>query len=312
MALRKKIRILITNIIIFMMKNNSSLKIINWLFNISSWKISDHFIRYIKKPNYNFFWRIKLINKNTVLTRVGDNHANSWDYALSYKWHDIGLSKVEKIIDDFYDENGLFIDIGSNMGLRSLTYLSSKKKCLLFEPNTDLHKFNKELFELNNFSNYELSSFCLSDSNRKEMIYISSSSYMSSLDSEIAKQDNIIDEREVKLITLDSYLTDYKEIVKNIKIDVEGHEYSVIKGAQKTIQNNKPTLLIEILDENGNRKLICDFFKNLNYSIYEITNNNSERFLNKIINNNFSNNCTNYLFVENSDLNKKLNKSITI
>ena len=295
-----------------MMKKKITLKIVNYIYNISSWNVSDHFVRYIKKPDHNFFWRIKLINKNTVLTRVGDNHANSWDYALSYKWHDIGLSKVEKIIDNFYDENGLFIDIGSNMGLRSLTYLSSKKKCLLFEPNIDLHKFNKELFELNNFSNYELSSFCLSDYNRKEKIYISSSSYMSSLDSEIAKQDHIVDEREVELITLDSYLKDNKEIVENIKIDVEGHEYSVIKGAHKTIQNNKPTLLIEILDENGNRKLICDFFNNLNYSIYEITSNNSERFLNEIINNNFSNNCTNYLFVENSELINKLKKSIIL
>ena len=135
---------------------------------------------------------------------------------------------------------------------------------------------------------------------------------MSSLDSQIAKQDNIIDEREVELITLDRYLKNNMKIVKNIKIDVEGHEYSVIKGAYNTIQEYKPTLLIEILDEKGNRNLICDFLNNLGYSIYEITSNRSDRFLNKIINNNFSNNCTNYLFVENSDLNKKLNKSITI
>ena len=312
MRLKKKIRIILSDIIVLMMKKKITLKIVNWLFNISSWEISDHFIRYIKKPKHNFIWKIKLINKKTVMTKVGDNHKNSWDFALSYKWHDVGLSKIENIINDFYNEDGLFIDIGSNMGLRSLTYLSSKKKCLLFEPNIDLHNFNKELFKLNNFSNYELSSFCLSDSNRKEKIYISSSSYMSSLDSQIAKQDNIIDEREVELITLDGYLKDNKKIVKNIKIDVEGHEYSVIKGAHKTIQEYKPTLLIEILDKKENRNLICDFLNNLGYLTYEITSNSSERFLSKIINNNFSNNCTNYLFVENSELIKKLNNSIII
>lgn len=308
MALRIKSRILITNIIIFMMKNSLSLKIINWLFNISSWKISDHFVRYIKKPKHNFIWKIKLINKKTVMTKVGDNHKNSWDFALSYKWHDVGLSKIENIINDFYNEDGLFIDIGSNMGLRSLTYMSSKKKCLLFEPNIDLHKFNKELFKINNFSNYELSSLCLSDSNRKEKIYISSSSYMSSLDIEIASKDEIIGEREVELVKLDSYLKSNTEKISSIKIDVEGHEYSVLKGAKHTIETNCPTMVIEILDDEKNKELIFNYLYNLNYTIYEIMSNNSDRFLNKISVNTNSKICSNYLFVKNKSLIKILDK----
>tara|TARA_B110000977_G_scaffold196706_1_gene277652 strand:+ start:1536 stop:2474 length:939 start_codon:yes stop_codon:yes gene_type:complete len=311
MMMKKKIRIFITKLVIFLMKFKLSLRIINYLFNKSSWKICDHFVRYIKKPNYNFYWKINLLNNKSILTRVGDNHDNSWDFAISYKWHDIGLSKIEKIIDEFYENNGLFIDIGSNMGLRSLTYLSNNKKCLLFEPNIDLHKFNEELFRINNFSNYELSNLCLSDSKRKDKMYISSSTYMSSLDKKIAKQDNIIDEREIELTTLDDYLINNKEIVYNLKVDVEGHEFAVIKGAQKTIKKHQPTLLIEILDQTENRKNICNFLYELNYNVYEIKSNNSEKFITKIYNNNFSNNCTNYLFLNNPNLIEILDKSYT-
>jgi FkbM family methyltransferase len=52
------------------------------------------------------------------------------------------------------------------------------------------------------------------------------------------------EDRRVELRTLDSY-----ELggVRLIKIDVEGHEQSVIRGATKTISdNNQPSLIIEI------------------------------------------------------------------
>jgi FkbM family methyltransferase len=50
-------------------------------------------------------------------------------------------------------------------------------------------------------------------------------------------------DQEVELRTLDSYWFD---AVTLIKIDVEGHEYSVIEGAVETIRISKPALLVEI------------------------------------------------------------------
>ena len=293
-----------------MMRNNLTLQLVNYLFNISSWKISDQFVRYIKKPKHNFIWKIKLLNKNSIVTRVGENHKNSWDFALSYKWHDAGLSKLEFIIDKFHvDNRGLFIDVGSNMSLRSLTFLSSNKNCLLFEPNTDLHDFCNELFELNNFSSYKLHSQCLSDKNRRDTIYISSSSYMSSLESEIASQDDIIDERDVELITLDYHLSNYQEKVNYIKIDVEGHEFAVLAGAKDTIENHKPTILVEILDKEENRNSICNYFLNLDYKIYEVHNYNSINIFQEVINYKFSNESSNYLFVYDKKLIEVFNKN---
>jgi len=51
----------------------------------------------------------------------------------------------------------------------------------------------------------------------------------------------------VQLETLDSHqLTD----VGMIKIDVEGHEAQVLKGAKETIQRCRPTLIVEVIDAN--------------------------------------------------------------
>lgn len=61
----------------------------------------------------------------------------------------------------------------------------------------------------------------------------------------------------VTLQTLDSYQF---ENVSFIKIDVEGHECSVIEGAIATLASSKPALLIEI-EQRHNSRPIAEIFK---------------------------------------------------
>lgn len=63
----------------------------------------------------------------------------------------------------------------------------------------------------------------------------------------------------VSLQTLDSY---HFEGLSLIKIDVEGHEYSVIEGATTTIASSKPALLIEIEQRHIDRP-IADVFQKI-------------------------------------------------
>jgi len=54
-------------------------------------------------------------------------------------------------------------------------------------------------------------------------------------------------EKEIKLARLDDFGI---ENVGFVKIDVEGHEVEVLKGAVATIGNSRPTVLIEVRDRN--------------------------------------------------------------
>ena len=63
----------------------------------------------------------------------------------------------------------------------------------------------------------------------------------------------------VLLRTLDSFSFDH---VSLIKIDVEGHEYSVLQGAKATLANSKPALLIEIEQRHSVRP-IAEVFREL-------------------------------------------------
>jgi FkbM family methyltransferase len=52
-------------------------------------------------------------------------------------------------------------------------------------------------------------------------------------------------QKQVEIITLDDFLKSETRPVKAIKIDVEGHELAVLRGAQRTIQRDRPVIVLE-------------------------------------------------------------------
>ena len=57
--------------------------------------------------------------------------------------------------------------------------------------------------------------------------------------------------KRMKCTTLDTDLADYKEHIAAIKIDVQGHEYQVLKGAEQTIRTHGACLCLELNDGNA-------------------------------------------------------------
>jgi len=53
--------------------------------------------------------------------------------------------------------------------------------------------------------------------------------------------------RPVETVAIDSFISGQVDVVK---IDVEGHEIEVLKGAERTIDRWHPTLIVELLDRN--------------------------------------------------------------
>lgn len=130
------------------------------------------------------------------------------------------------------------IDIGSNCGIWTRVMARCFEKIICFEPNTECH----EAFWANNREgNVELYSCALgNDSGKAKLNLVSEkSTAFSRVDS-----DGI----DIEMHRLDDF--GFNE-VDFIKIDVEGLEHQVIKGAMDTIYQWRPTIIIEQKPNNA-------------------------------------------------------------
>jgi hypothetical protein len=144
----------------------------------------------------------------------------------------------------------------------------------------------------------------LSSKSGKSFMQIQRSSGISYLGdkSRVKAEDNILEEIEVPLLTLDEFVKEKKlSSIDLIKIDCEGAEMDVLKGAFQTITEIKPDLIIEIVPHQLQRfgataTEIFSFLCSLGYKVYDIEGNVIES--NSIKDGKID--CTDYFFSVNS------------
>lgn len=172
------------------------------------------------------------------------------------------------------NKNATIIDVGANIGE---TLLNFAKRTL---PNGEVHGFEpdslnyqhcSENLGLNNFKNIFLNNVGLGSETGQTFIRIDTPSNRggNKISAEyIEDATNVI-----KIITLDQYVT-AKQIQKIdlIKIDVEGYELNVLKGAAEVIRKFRPVLFIELDDNNlreqgHSAKSLIHFLSQFNYTI---------------------------------------------
>lgn len=180
-------------------------------------------------------------------------------------------SLAEKL--DEIKNRGWFFDVGANVGLYTweVAKVCPKRKILAFEPDPE----NLELLEMTQkeagLKNLSLCPKALSNQNNKVTFY--QDPLTSATGCIKGKEKPWIEEYlngstnqiTVNAMTMDSEVEDNK-LPSLIKIDVEGHEIEVLKGAVHTLSNAKPLLIIESFPPKQENviSLIQDFGYNLN------------------------------------------------
>lgn len=148
------------------------------------------------------------------------------------------LSKILK-------PGSIAIDVGANIGYYSI-FLEKALKCckvLSFEPSPrELERLNENLL-LNRCQSVTVVNLALGDRNGTTEFYISDSNFGRNSISEI---NNNAKKVTVSITTLDEYLHQHpEESIDFIKIDIEGAETIMLKGAANTIEKYRPVILFE-------------------------------------------------------------------
>tara|TARA_Y100000816_G_C26079408_1_gene568683 strand:+ start:778 stop:1530 length:753 start_codon:yes stop_codon:yes gene_type:complete len=171
------------------------------------------------------------------------------------------------------------IDIGVYRGVYSYEMAKYSKMVHAFEPNPIIFK-DIELNLGKIIKNINLYNFALSDKENKVLLKvpIRNKNYDKSNYEEYFQmgratihEQNVmgdIETFEIKSKKLDNFT--FSNRISFIKIDVEGHEMSVIKGAENTIKQYKPTLLVEIEEKHSKQKVLdsINYINSLGYESF--------------------------------------------
>lgn len=145
------------------------------------------------------------------------------------------------------DKKYNIVDVGAQSGLYTLfaKYLPLST-FYAFEPFVETFHLLNENIEINKISNVHTYNIALSDSNEEHVILNTSIGHNGlHTMGKYPKRFFDIKPVEVKSTTMDSFFYDNDIPVDFIKIDTEGYEYFILKGAQKTISKYKPIIQLE-------------------------------------------------------------------
>lgn len=148
-------------------------------------------------------------------------------------------------------------DIGANVGSHSLPmarYVGDSGKVYAFEPVPWAIGKLKRNIELNGFSNLVLEAIALSDGNENDVDMEFRASFKIGLTSGVGPDGNIdnswwreCDHVKVRMETIDSYVLSHQvSRIDLIKLDVDGFEGKVIRGALETLSRFQPIIIMEI------------------------------------------------------------------
>jgi len=181
------------------------------------------------------------------------------------------IIKLRPTFDQIYKKNinnhPIIFDVGANEGqsIKRFTSLFSRSTIHSFEPIEDCYK---KIIKIFNNKNIFINNIALGEKECKRIFFINKNSYTSSFFrinkkyNELFDFDRVKKSQKKKITTLDKYVKLNKiDKIDILKIDTQGYELNILKGAKKSLNNIIKFIEIEIT--------IADYYNN-KINIYEI------------------------------------------
>lgn len=239
-------------------------------------------IRKVGTPNKKLYRRLYFDGEFSIPVESGKSFKiKNYDYVYIEKclfWKGI-YGEWEKnslqIWSELAKQSNYIFDVGANTGVYSLLAkcVNPDSKVYAFEPVERIYQKLNHNIKLNLYD-IQSSNHAVSNTNGETLFYdqdIEHTLTASLKKTDIGERNSTIIAKKVEVTTLDSFIK--KNAIPRVdlvKIDVETFEVEVLEGFEENLIKFKPTLLIEVLNEevaNGISKLIA----NINYNYYNIS-----------------------------------------
>ncbi len=197
---------------------------------------------YLYKPGAK-----RRVVRNGALFEVDISEAVDWNIY----WGLVGGDAWDNFLS-YLQSGDTVIDVGANAGemtLRMAKVVGVQGAVYSVEPQTDNFERLSRNVALNNYPNIRIFQVAFGAARGYVSLAPRNQRNMGT-QSVVAHSDIAQDSISIPMTTLDDFVETHQiQAVDGIKIDVEGYECEVLKGALRTIRCFHPVLLLEVIDE---------------------------------------------------------------
>jgi FkbM family methyltransferase len=190
---------------------------------------------------------------------------------------------TSKTLVTLFSVSDVFFDIGSNFGIYSVLAQKINRNIEVhcFEPLPNIYEDNLKFHSVNGTNRQRVYNIGLSSEAGNVKLFVPD---VYAIDSEITSSsiersffyNQKFQTRQLDIRTrmLDEFkdLTSLMDKRILLKIDVEGHELSLLAGGHLFLSERRPVIVIEIDKNESNVKSLWRFFKDSRYCVYAMTN----------------------------------------
>ncbi len=192
-----------------------------------------------------------------------------WDQAMSVRGHEPAVKETYKSLLEADLRPDLFVDVGANYGTHSLLFLTAGVRTITFEPNETCHEYFREACSLNRVTP-RLEAVALGDApGEVELLFPPDQTWLGTTDPRVVerlRREGKLESRWVPLKTLDAYADVLVSERPLVKIDAEGHELAILRGAQRILAQVRPMVIFESL-RDADRAGVHDLFESARYRV---------------------------------------------
>lgn len=170
-----------------------------------------------------------------------------------------------EVLSHYIKQGSVIVDVGANVGNHTVYFAKILKGYVYsFEPQNKLFSILKKNVELNSLQHVtQLYNIGLSNASSKASI---DDTPAGNIGGTSIRHD---EKGEMEVKTLDEVFRSIPKKIDFMKIDVEGFEYRVIEGAEKTIREHEPLIFVEIWFENRLNAMLRKFDE-LDYTLVQV------------------------------------------
>jgi len=203
---------------------------------------------------FALWWLFRAYGRSMTLAPAGPagNRFCMWLDPMAYSDFIVGAYEpgCVRVLREHLSEGSVCVDVGANLGYFSILMaqiVGKRGQTIAFEPMPDTVELLRENVGVNRLENVIVVAAAASDESGSVQLLSGASEHVAKTASMVGyRLEGPAQTTLVRSLRLDDYFAGSARLPGLIKIDVEGAELMVLKGARETIARSRPVLIVEI------------------------------------------------------------------